>query len=47
MAVRDHVKQIDEHAEELMAVPNSFKVLFKDYDEEPMLFYCDDQVRNS
>ena len=40
----DHVKSIEEDGEELLAIPCSFKMLFKDYDEEPILFYCDEEV---
>ncbi|CAD6574162.1 MAG: hypothetical protein CYPHOPRED_005303 [Cyphobasidiales sp. Tagirdzhanova-0007] len=39
----DHVKSIEEDGEELLAIPCSFKMLFKDYDEEPILFYCDEE----
>ena len=46
----DHVElasgrigRIEGSAEELMAIPYSFKVVFRDYDEEPILFYCDEQ----
>lgn len=38
------VKKIDEKAEDLMAIPHSFKLIFNDYDEEPYLFYCDEEV---
>jgi hypothetical protein len=40
----NHVKTIDENAEDLMAIPHSFKLNFVDYDEEPYLFYCDEEV---
>lgn len=40
------VKQIvaQRDAEELHAIAHSFKMVFSDYDEEPMLFYCDEEV---
>lgn len=40
----NHVKAVVETAEDIMAIPHSFKLVFKDYDEEPYLFYCDEEV---
>ena len=37
-------KSLEDHAEELMAIPHSFKLVPKNYDDEPVLFYCDDEV---
>lgn len=39
-----NVKKIEEEAEDLIAIPHSFKLIFNDYDEEPYLFYCDEEV---
>lgn len=44
IALTNNLKRIDESAEDLMAIPHSFKMVFNDYDEEPYLFYCDEQV---
>jgi hypothetical protein len=37
-------RSLEVQAEELMAIPHSFKLVPKDYDDEPVLFYCDDEV---
>lgn len=37
-------KSLESTAEELMAIPHSFKLVPQDYDDEPVLFYCDDEV---
>jgi hypothetical protein len=44
VALSKSVKKIEENAEDLMAIPHSFKLIFNDYDEEPYLFYCDEEV---
>lgn len=40
----DNIKRVEKDAEDLIAIPHSFKLIFKDYDEEPYLFYCDEEV---
>ena len=42
--LKNRIKSVSANSEELLAIPHSFKLSFKDYDEEPMLFYCDEAV---
>lgn len=42
--IANNVKKIEEDSEDLIAISHSFKLIFGDYDEEPYLFYCDEEV---
>lgn len=44
IGLKGRFKSLESQAEELMAIPHSFKLVPKDYDDEPVLFYCDDEV---
>ena len=42
--LQNRIRSIQEQAEDIMGIPHSFKIIFRDQDEESMLFYCDEEV---